>query len=106
MSSASRTHTVEQTRYSPEFLPTREQDALLVVDNTFATPILQNPLSLGADLVIHSATKFLGGHADALGGVLCGRKDLVEQVFHYREINGATMDPNAAYLMIRGMNMA
>ena len=81
----------------------REQDALLVVDNTFATPILQNPLSLGADLVIHSATKFLGGHADALGGVLCGRKDLVEQVFHYREINGATMDPNAAYLMIRGM---
>ncbi|WP_342388407.1 cystathionine gamma-synthase family protein [Salinicoccus bachuensis] len=81
----------------------REQNALLVVDNTFATPILQNPLSLGADLVIHSATKFLGGHADALGGVLCGRKDLVEQVFHYREINGATMDPNAAYLMIRGM---
>ncbi|MFA7745706.1 cystathionine gamma-synthase family protein [Salinicoccus roseus] len=81
----------------------KEQDALLVVDNTFATPILQNPLSLGADLVIHSATKFLGGHADALGGVLCGRKDLVEDVFHYREINGATMDPNAAYLMIRGM---
>lgn len=78
-------------------------DALLVVDNTFATPILQNPLELGADLVIHSATKFLGGHADALGGTLCGSKELVGQVFHYREINGATMDPHGAYLMIRGM---
>lgn len=81
----------------------KEQDALLVVDNTFATPILQNPLEFGADLVIHSATKFLGGHADALGGTLCGDKHLVDQVFHYREINGATMDPNGAYLMIRGM---
>src|SRR5699024_10067211 len=81
----------------------KESDALLVVDNTFATPILQNPLESGADLVIHSATKFLGGHADALGGTLCGAKHLVDQVFHYREINGATMDPNGAYLMIRGM---
>lgn len=82
---------------------TKEMGALLVVDNTFATPILQNPLALGADLVIHSATKFLGGHADALGGTLCGNKKLVDQVFHYREINGATMDPHGAYLMIRGM---
>lgn len=82
---------------------TKEMSALLVVDNTFATPILQNPLALGADLVIHSATKFLGGHADALGGTLCGSKELVDQVFHYREINGATMDPHGAYLMIRGM---
>lgn len=81
----------------------KAHDALLVVDNTFATPILQNPIELGADLVIHSATKFLGGHADALGGTLCGSKDLVGQVFHYREINGATMDPHGAYLMIRGM---
>lgn len=81
----------------------KEMDAILVVDNTFATPMLQNPLELGADLVIHSATKFLGGHADALGGTLAGSKELVDQVFHYREINGATMDPHGAYLMIRGM---
>ncbi|MBB6449098.1 cystathionine gamma-synthase [Geomicrobium halophilum] len=81
----------------------KEQGALVIVDNTFATPILQNPLQLDADLVIHSATKFLGGHADALGGALCGAKHLVEQVFHYREINGATMDPMAAYLLLRGM---
>lgn len=77
--------------------------ALVVVDNTFATPMNQNPLALGADLVIHSATKFLGGHADALGGVVCGSKELVEQIYHYREINGATMDPMAAYLILRGM---
>jgi cystathionine gamma-synthase len=77
--------------------------AIVVVDNTFATPINQTPLQLGVDLVLHSATKFLGGHADALGGVLCGDKHLVEQVYHYREINGATMDPMAAYLLIRGM---
>lgn len=77
--------------------------ALVVVDNTFATPINQNPLELGVDLVLHSATKFLGGHADALGGVLVGSKELVEKVYHYREINGATMDPMSAYLLLRGM---
>ncbi|WP_442865179.1 cystathionine gamma-synthase family protein [Alkalihalobacillus sp. CinArs1] len=77
--------------------------ALVVVDNTFATPINQNPLEFGADLVIHSATKFLGGHADALGGVVCGNNNLVEKIYHYREINGATMDPMSAYLLLRGM---
>ena len=66
--------------------------ATVVVDNTFATPINQSPLQLGADLVLHSATKFLGGHADALGGVVCGSADLVQQIYHYREINGATLD--------------
>lgn len=81
----------------------KEAGALVIVDNTFATPMNQRPLALGADLVIHSATKFLGGHADALGGVVCGRKALIEPIFHYREINGATMDPMAAYLVLRGM---
>jgi cystathionine gamma-synthase len=77
--------------------------AIVIADNTFATPVNQNPLALGADLVIHSATKFLGGHADALGGALCGASELVEQIYHYREITGATLDPMAAYLLIRGM---
>ena len=77
--------------------------ATIVADNTFATPINQNPLALGADLVIHSATKFLGGHADALGGVVCGSRQLVERIYHYREITGATLDPMAAYLLIRGL---
>ena len=77
--------------------------AIVMVDNTFATPINQSPLALGADLVLHSATKFLGGHADALGGVVAGRSDLIERIYHYREINGATLDPMAAYLLLRGM---
>ncbi len=77
--------------------------AIIVVDNTFATPINQNPLELGADLVLHSATKYLGGHADALGGVICGTKELVDRIYHFREINGATLHPMAAYLLLRGM---
>ena len=77
--------------------------ALVVVDNTFATPVNQRPLQLGADLVVHSATKYLGGHADALGGVVAGRADLVERIFRFREIHGATLHPEAAYLLLRGM---
>jgi cystathionine gamma-synthase len=77
--------------------------ALVVVDNTFATPINQNPLQLGADIVLHSASKYLGGHADALGGVICGSRELVKQVYRYREINGATLSPMDAYSFIRGM---
>jgi len=77
--------------------------ALVVVDNTFATPINQRPLQLGADLVIHSATKFLGGHADALGGIVCGSRDLVQRIYHFREINGACLEPMSAYLLLRGM---
>lgn len=80
-----------------------DQGAVVVVDNTFATPINQNPLALGADLVVHSATKFLGGHADALGGVVVGSEDLVDRVYGYREINGATLHAMAAYLLLRGM---
>lgn len=78
-------------------------DATVVVDNTFATPVNQRPLALGADLVVHSATKFLGGHADALGGVVCGDPDLVARIYHYREITGAALDAGAAYLLLRGM---
>jgi len=77
--------------------------AIVVVDNTFATPLNQNPLALGVDLVLHSATKFLGGHADALGGVVCGRADLVRQIYHHREITGAALHPMAAYFLLRGM---
>jgi cystathionine gamma-synthase len=80
-----------------------EAGALVIVDNTFATPINSNPLQLGVDLVLHSATKFLGGHADALGGIICGSAELIEPIYHYREINGATLHPMAAYLLLRGM---
>ena len=77
--------------------------ALVVVDNTLATPINQLPLQLGADLVVHSATKFLGGHADALGGIVCGPQDLVNRIYHFREINGACLEPMSAYLLLRGI---
>jgi cystathionine gamma-synthase len=75
----------------------------VVVDNTFATPLNQRPLELGAHLVIHSATKFLGGHADALGGVVCGDRARIESIFRFREITGASLHPEAAYLLLRGL---
>jgi cystathionine gamma-synthase len=81
----------------------RAAGAISVVDNTFATPINQRPLALGADLVVHSATKFLGGHDDALGGIVAGRADLVKSIFQYREITGATLAAFPAYLLLRGM---
>ena len=77
--------------------------ALVVIDNTFATPVNQNPLALGADLVLHSATKFLGGHADAMGGIVCGSKMLTDRIRHYREIHGACLDPMSAFLILRGI---
>ncbi len=80
-----------------------EANATVVVDNTFATPVNQQPVALGADLVLHSATKFLGGHSDAMGGVVCGREDLVRQIFRFREINGASLAPGPAHLLIRSI---
>jgi cystathionine gamma-synthase len=81
----------------------RRVGAIVAVDNTFATPINQNPLALGADIVLHSATKFLGGHADALGGAACGSEPLIKRLYHFREINGATLSPADAYSLLRGM---
>ncbi len=77
--------------------------ALTVVDNTFATPINQKPLELGADLVIHSASKFLGGHSDVIGGVVCGSKELIRKIFLWRNLTGACLSPNTAFLLIRGI---
>lgn len=77
--------------------------AIVVTDNTFATPINQQPLNLGADLVVHSATKYLCGHSDAMGGVLAGKADLVGEVYRFREINGASLQADPAYMIARGM---
>jgi cystathionine gamma-synthase len=76
--------------------------ALLVVDNTFASPINQHPLALGADLVVHSATKYLGGHSDLLAGAVVGARGLVDQIDaqHYL---GAPLDPFAAFLLHRSL---
>ena len=77
--------------------------AVAIVDNTFATPVNQKPITLGADLVIHSATKFLSGHGDVLGGVVCGRKDLIEKVYRFRELVGTSLDAHSAYLLLRSL---
>lgn len=77
--------------------------AISIVDNTFATPINQNPIALGANLVIHSATKYLGGHSDVLGGAVCGRKDLVDKIYRYRELTGPSMQAHTASLLLRSL---
>jgi cystathionine beta-lyase/cystathionine gamma-synthase len=77
--------------------------AVLVVDNTFATPYNVQPLSLGADVVVHSATKFLNGHSDAIAGVVAGSEDLVQDVQRRVVTLGTCLDPHAAYLVWRGM---
>ncbi len=77
--------------------------ALLVVDNTFATPYAVNPLALGADLVVHSATKFLNGHSDAIAGAVLGNFELVREVQRRIVTFGACLDPHAAYLVWRGL---
>jgi methionine-gamma-lyase len=83
----------------------RRAGAVSIVDNTFCSPALQRPLELGADLVVHSATKYLGGHGDLLGGILAGRKDLVQEVRGngLRFFTGATMAPLTAFLILRGL---
>jgi cystathionine gamma-synthase len=80
-----------------------KKGAVAVIDNTFATPINQSPIALGADLVIHSATKYLCGLGDVLGGVVCGGKDLVDKIFHYRELTGPSLSAHSAFLLLRSL---
>ena len=79
--------------------------ALLVVDSTFATPVLQQPIALGADVVLHSATKYMGGHSDVMGGLLCFAREtaLSAQVFEIRKLLGASASPFNAWLILRGL---
>jgi len=81
----------------------RKHKVKLVVDNTFATPINQQPLKLGADVIIHSATKYLGGHDDLMGGFICSSSDLIEQFWEHRRLLGCCMNPLSGYLLLRGM---
>jgi cystathionine gamma-synthase len=82
----------------------KDNGALLVVDNTFATPYLQRPLSFGADVVVHSTTKYAGGHSDVVGGALVTASDeLGEAVATFQNSTGATAGPFDAYLTLRGL---
>jgi cystathionine beta-lyase/cystathionine gamma-synthase len=77
--------------------------ALLVVDNTFASPYLQQPLALGADLVVHSTTKYLGGHSDVVGGAVVGRKELLDPIKFFQNAAGGVPGPFDSYLVLRGV---
>ncbi len=77
--------------------------ALLAVDNCFCTPVLQRPLDLGADLVIHSATKYLDGQGRVLGGAVCADKALTEEVFKFLRTAGPTLSPFNAWVILKGM---
>ncbi|MCP2520030.1 aminotransferase class I/II-fold pyridoxal phosphate-dependent enzyme [Candidatus Aminicenantes bacterium AC-335-B20] len=81
----------------------RKKNIHLCVDNTFATPYLQRPLELGADSVIHSATKYIGGHGDAIGGIIIGSKEFIKEAKNILKDIGATIGPFVAWLLIRGL---
>jgi cystathionine beta-lyase/cystathionine gamma-synthase len=81
----------------------RKHKITTVVDNTFATPILQQPLALGADMVYHSATKYLGGHSDLTAGALAGSKRWMDLARQVMIVTGGCLDPGAGYLLIRGL---
>lgn len=78
--------------------------AFLVVDNTFATPYLQNPLELGADIVMHSATKYLGGHSDVImGALICNNEKIAEEIYRIQNSSGAITGPMDSFLVLRGI---
>lgn len=82
----------------------KKHNLVLVVDNTFSTPYLQKPLDLGADVVLHSVTKFINGHADIVGGIVISKtEELYKKIRHAMVYMGCNMDPHQAYLVLRGV---
>ncbi|HUT27394.1 MAG TPA: aminotransferase class I/II-fold pyridoxal phosphate-dependent enzyme [Methanomassiliicoccales archaeon] len=81
----------------------KERGCKVLIDNTFATPIFQRPISMGVDVVLHSATKYLNGHSDVIAGLAVGSKEDMALVHQKRKLLGAVLDPLPAYLMGRGM---
>jgi len=82
----------------------KEHNLLLVVDNTFSSPYLQRPLELGADVVLHSVTKFINGHADIVGGILVAKQEeIYKKIRHSMVYLGCNMDPTQAFMVIRGL---
>ena len=81
----------------------RKHKVLSVIDSTFATPFNQKPLTMGVDIVIHSTTKYLGGHNDVLGGAVLGKIAVTEPIHQWRRVTGGVIDPMSSYLLIRGL---
>ncbi|MBL0191558.1 MAG: PLP-dependent transferase [Saprospiraceae bacterium] len=96
------TFEVQDLRFVANFA--RENNIITAIDNTHCTPIYQNPLSFGIDIVIHSASKYLNGHSDILGGVICANNHIIRQIAKQEYmILGSIISPNDAFLMIRGL---
>ncbi|KAG1648335.1 Cystathionine gamma-synthase [Nymphon striatum] len=87
----------------PSRPPPTEQGGLCVADNTFATPYLQQPLSLGADIVVHSATKYIGGHSDVVGGLIATNSDDIAHLGFIQNGTGAIISPFDCYFLLRGV---
>jgi cystathionine gamma-synthase len=95
---------ITDIRAVADIVHSHENKPLLVVDNTFATPYLQRPLELGADIVVHSMTKYLGGHSDVVGGaVVVKDKELADRLYFLQNAVGAVLGPMDAFLVLRGI---
>ena len=88
-----------------EIAKSNSKDTMVITDNTFATPYLQNPLELGADIVVHSATKYLNGHGDVVAGFSAGSAELMKEVrlVGQKDFTGSVLSPNDAFMIYRGM---
>jgi cystathionine beta-lyase/cystathionine gamma-synthase len=81
----------------------KRRGLISMIDSTFATPINQRPVEFGIDLILHSGTKYFGGHSDLIAGVVAGRQDLIDRIHQTRTTLGGVMDPHAAWLLLRGI---
>jgi len=81
----------------------KQHGLISMIDSTFATPINQRPTEFGIDLIMHSGTKYFGGHSDLISGIVAGRKDLIDRIHQTRTTLGGVMDPHAAWLLLRGI---
>ncbi|HIJ74359.1 MAG TPA: aminotransferase class I/II-fold pyridoxal phosphate-dependent enzyme, partial [Candidatus Hydrogenedentes bacterium] len=81
----------------------KKHKVLTLIDSTFSTPVNQRPLDFGVDLVLHSCTKYLGGHNDILAGAVLGRKELIDEVRALHKATGGVIDPHCCYLLLRGL---
>jgi cystathionine beta-lyase/cystathionine gamma-synthase len=81
----------------------KQHKLISMIDSTFATPINQRPAEFGIDLIMHSGTKYYGGHSDLICGIVAGRRDLIDKIHETRTTLGGTMDPHAAWLLLRGI---
>ncbi|WP_439880172.1 trans-sulfuration enzyme family protein [Pontibacter sp. MBLB2868] len=82
----------------------KQNNCTTIIDNSYASPLHQNPLQFGVDLVLHSCTKYIGGHSDVMGGIVCGTREMINKIFEREFMTlGAVMSPHDAWLLIRGL---